>query len=155
MTLGEFTRRRNAGEDVHLTKSSNDAETKIEAPKPTVQPATTGGDGTANISNGETSGRSCSGGSRSTVTPLENQETEETGCIAHAPSKKTEEGHETSDTLVEVFLPMPSDWLHPMGLMIPLVGLLSENPCDALKLEISNGPDRSPMTLTAANIRRH
>ena len=101
MTLGEFTRRRNAGEDVHLTKSSTDAEMEMGAATPTMQPSTTGGDGTAN-SNGETSDRSSSGGSRSTSTPGEGKETEDTGCIAHSPSKrKTEEGHETSDTLVE------------------------------------------------------
>lgn len=53
-------------------------------------------------------------------------------------------GHEDSDPLVQVYLPVLRDRLHPMNLTIPLYGLLSGNLSDALMQELSNGPDLTP-----------
>lgn len=53
-------------------------------------------------------------------------------------------GNDTSDDEVDVLLPMTTKLPLPLSLIIPLFGLLSENPAETLNLKVSNGPDVSP-----------
>lgn len=128
MTLGDFKRCRNAGKDIHRIKSSAYAEMmevqgqkrnrllREEAEPPAVMRRSSDG--------------SSSGGLRSRTLQYTDHESldEETRYIARPPSKRqTETCHEASDSLVQVFLPTPSDLLWSMSVVIPLFGRLSEN----------------------------
>ena len=69
---------------------------------------------------------------------------EDIGPIPGPETKRQEGNHDPSDPLVEVCLPLPPKYLHPMSLIIPLFGRLSESPSEALNCEVSNGPDSAP-----------
>lgn len=58
------------------------------------------------------------------------------------------EGDDASVEVVQAVLSMPRDWLHLLGLTIPSFRLLSENPTESLKPEVSNHPDVPPEDLT-------
>lgn len=96
MTLSECKRRRNAGEDIHLTKFSADVE-MMEAVRAKAQPAAERGTAGSNV---ELFGGSITGGSRSMTTQCVDHGTldEDTGCTAQPPSKReTDTCHEVSD----------------------------------------------------------
>ena len=93
--------------------------------------------GNPNRSSGDEGKEDVVGSSENTGTPTHNV----TPATPTSSIPLTDLGHENDEDDVEVYKPMPDDWIHPLSLVVAIFSKLSENPCSDLQLDFGSGPE--------------
>ena len=95
-------------------------------------------------SSGEEDARGVEGGRKPQEDSTSATKDPDTNGVLPTSGPPSSEADEDEDATVEIYKPMPNDWVHPYGLVIAAFSKLSDNPCNDLRLDFTSGPEVTP-----------